>query len=264
MMDENVLSVKDVYFSYNSFEVLSGISFDLKKGSFLAIVGPNGSGKTTLVRLITGLLKPQRGDVYIFGERTFLFKDWYRIGYLPQKNYFSENHFPAKVKEIVALGLLSKKRSWKGIYRPDLKTMDRYLDLLGILDLKEKFFGELSGGQRQRVLLAKALVNEPELLILDEPLAALDPETREKFFDILEGLNKKKSTTIIMITHDTGTIGRYASSMLYLDKRVIFFGTFQSFCESEAMTEYFGEYTQHLICHRHNTEDIFRKSYKHG
>ncbi|MCX7965902.1 MAG: metal ABC transporter ATP-binding protein [Syntrophorhabdaceae bacterium] len=258
---ENVISMQNVYFSYNSAEVLSGVSFDLKKGAFLGIVGPNGSGKTTLIRLMLGFLKPQIGDIYLFGQPAFLFKDWHRIGYLPQKTSFSDNHFPAKVKEIVALGLLSKKRSPKRIFREDLRIIDKYLDLFGIIDLKEKFIGELSGGQRQRVLLAKAMVNEPELLILDEPTTALDPETRERFFDILKEINNKKAMTIIMITHDIGTIGRYASNMLYLDKRVIFFGTFESFCNSNDMTEYFGEFAQHLICHRHDTGDIYKKSY---
>ncbi|HPP06674.1 MAG TPA: ATP-binding cassette domain-containing protein, partial [Syntrophorhabdaceae bacterium] len=196
-------------------------------------------------------------------QKACFFNEWYRIGYLPQKHTLLAHHFPAKVKEIVALGLMSKKRLPRRIDRSDILTINRYLDLFGIMDLKEKFIGELSGGQLQRVLAAKALVNEPELIILDEPTTALDPETRERFFHILEGLNRTKETTIVMITHDTGTIGRYASSMLYLDRKVIFFGSFESFCASDAMTEYFGQHTQHLICHRHNTEEILKKTYGH-
>lgn len=264
MRDQNyIISVEDVYFSYNSSEVLKSVSFSLEKGSFLGIVGPNGSGKTTLIKLILGFLRPQKGDIYIFGERSFLFKDWFRIGYLPQKVFLSEKHFPAKVEEIVALGLLSKKTSPKRIHREDLKKIDHHLDMLGIRDIKESFIGELSGGQLQRVLLARALVNEPELLILDEPTTALDPEVRERFFDVLKDINEKRQTTIIMITHDTGSVGEYASHMLYLDKKVIFYGTFQTFCESKTMTDYFGEYTQHMICHRHDTQDTYKKSHGH-
>lgn len=258
---EEIISVKDLYFSYNGTEVLSGVSFLLKRGSFLSIVGPNGSGKTTLIRLILGFLKPQRGEVLVFGQKNILFKEWHLIGYLPQKTSISENYFPAKVKEIVALGLLSKKRTWKKFEKADLKKIDKFLELLGIIDLKEKFIGELSGGQRQRVLLAKAMVHEPELLILDEPTTALDPETRERFFEILEELNREKKITIVMITHDIGTIGRYATTMLYLDKRIIFFGSFESFCESEDMRDYFGEHAQHIICHRHDIKDTLRGSY---
>lgn len=254
MSVEHIISVKNLYFSYNSADVLTDVSFDLKKGTFLGIVGPNGSGKTTLIRLILGFIKPQKGEVSIFGHPPFLFQEWHRIGYLPQKLSIIESHFPAKVKEIVSLGLLSKKRSPKRISKSDLLMIDRYLDVLGILHIKDEFIGELSGGQLQRVLIAKALINDPELLILDEPTTALDPETRERFFNLISSLNSQKKTTIIMITHDTGSIGRYAGSMLYLDKRLIFYGSFESFCKSQEMTQYFGEYSQHIICHRHDRD----------
>jgi zinc transport system ATP-binding protein len=112
--------------------------------------------------------------------------------------------------------------------------------------------GDLSGGQQQRVLVARAIVNEPELLILDEPTTALDPETREKFFHTLQELNQNKKVTIILITHDIGSIGKYASKLLYLDKRIIFYGSFEDFCSSADMESYFGEFAQHLICHRHD------------
>jgi len=256
MSVDNIISVKNLHFRYNAIEVLTDVSFDLKRGLFLGIVGPNGSGKTTLIRLILGFVKPQRGDVLIFGYPPFLFNEWYRIGYLPQRISISESHFPAKVKEIVSLGLLARKKSPKRISRSDLIMIDRHLDTLGILHLRDKFIGELSGGQLQRVLIAKAMVNDPELLILDEPTTALDPETRERFLDLLRSSNAEKNLTIIMITHDIGMIGRYATSMLYLDKRLVFYGSFESFCGSQEMTDYFGEYSQHIICHRHDSADL--------
>jgi zinc transport system ATP-binding protein len=123
---------------------------------------------------------------------------------------------------------------------------------MDITSIKEKLIGELSGGQQQRVLIAKAMVNGPELLILDEPTTALDPEGREKFFDTLRNLNEKKKLTTIMVTHDIGTIGKYASKLMYIDKKVVFFGGFDNFCASPEMSSYFGEYSQHIICHRHD------------
>jgi zinc transport system ATP-binding protein len=126
------------------------------------------------------------------------------------------------------------------------------LELVDIIDIKTELIGELSGGQQQRVLIAKALVSEPELLILDEPTTALDPEAREKFFGTLKDLNENRKVTIIIITHDIGTIGKYASRLLYLDKRLIFYGGFDDFCTSSEMANYFGEYSQHVICHRHD------------
>jgi len=126
------------------------------------------------------------------------------------------------------------------------------LELVDIIDIKTELIGELSGGQQQRVLIAKALVSEPELLILDEPTTALDPEAREKFFGTLKDLNENRKVTIIIITHDIGTIGKYASRLLYLDKKLIFYGGFDDFCTSSEMANYFGEYSQHVICHRHD------------
>jgi zinc transport system ATP-binding protein len=104
----------------------------------------------------------------------------------------------------------------------------------------------------QRVIIARALINEPDLLVLDEPITALDPETRERFFSILSDINKNKKVTIILITHDMGSAGKYASKFLFFDRKIIFYGTFKDFCESESMSEYFGKGSQHLICHRHN------------
>jgi zinc transport system ATP-binding protein len=132
-------------------------------------------------------------------------------------------------------------------------AINNALELVDIIDIKTELIGELSGGQQQRVLIAKALVSEPELLILDEPTTALDPEAREKFFGTLKDLNENRKVTIIIITHDIGTIGKYASRLLYLDKRLIFYGGFDDFCTSSEMANYFGEYSQHVICHRHDS-----------
>jgi zinc transport system ATP-binding protein len=155
------------------------------------------------------------------------------------------------VKEIVSMGLLSKKRFPKQIASADEKAIERALEWMDILDIKNKLIYELSGGQQQRVFIARTIVNEPELLILDEPTAAVDPETRERFFNLLRDLNHQKQCTIILVTHDMGSIGKYASKMLYLDKRVIFYGSFEEFCLSTDMTSLFGSLSQHLICHRH-------------
>jgi len=123
---------------------------------------------------------------------------------------------------------------------------------MGISDLKDKLIGELSGGQQQRVFLARSLVSNPELLILDEPSTALDPSSRESFLELLKKLNREIGITVLLITHDTSQIGKYADKLLYLDKKVIFFGGFADFCRSEEMGEYFGRFSQHLICHQHD------------
>jgi zinc transport system ATP-binding protein len=252
-MPVDVLATEGLTFQYNSTEILADISFRLQAGDYLGLVGPNGSGKTTLIKLILGLLQPSKGEIVLFGSNLTDFKDWRKVGYLPQKINSFNPHFPATVREIVSLGLLSTKRFPRRIKKNDDMAINNALELVDIIDIKTELIGELSGGQQQRVLIAKALVSEPELLILDEPTTALDPEAREKFFGTLKDLNENRKVTIIIITHDIGTIGKYASRLLYLDKRLIFYGGFDDFCTSSEMANYFGEYSQHVICHRHDS-----------
>jgi zinc transport system ATP-binding protein len=246
----NILSVEGLSFRYNSVEILSDISFSVNSGDYIGLVGPNGSGKTTLIKVALGLFKPDKGTVSLFGVNPLNFKDRHRIGYLPQRTLFNP-YFPATVKEIVSLGLFSKKKAMVKTDKSEDTMIDETIRLMDVLDIKDTLIGELSGGQQQRVLVARAIVNEPDLLILDEPTTALDPETREIFFDTLQKLNKSKNTTIILVTHDMGSIGKYASKLLYLDKSIIFYGSFEDFCSSRDMESYFGEFAQHLICHRH-------------
>jgi zinc transport system ATP-binding protein len=246
-----ILSIKDLSFSYNSTEVLSGISFAIGKGDYIALAGPNGAGKTTLVRLILRLENKQRGQIELFGEAIEDFNEWDRIGYLPQEVNVFNPLFPATVKEVVGLGLLSHKSFPRKFTRSDEPRIIKALELMDIALLKDKLVGELSGGQQQRVFLSRALVSDPELLILDEPSTALDPKTREHFFDLAGRLNKDKGITLIIITHDTAHIGQYAGKLLYLDKQVIFYGGFADFCQSKEMEKFFGPFSQHLICHQH-------------
>ncbi len=251
-MSVNPVSLKNLRFQYNGIEILKDISFQIQTGDYVGVVGPNGSGKTTLIKTTLGFFKPTQGQIFLFGQDPSNFTDWQKIGYLPQKAQDFNPHFPATVREIVSLGLLSKKGFPKRISRSDDSAINEALALMDITNIQKKLIGELSGGQLQRVLIAKAMASEPDLLILDEPTTALDPEGRENFFNTLKELNEKKKMTIIMITHDIGTIGKYASRLLYLDKRVIFYGTFDTFCTSREMSNYFGEYSQHVICHRHD------------
>jgi zinc transport system ATP-binding protein len=248
---QTILSIKDLSFSYNSTEVLSGVSFDINKGDYVALAGPNGAGKTTLVKVILGLEHKQKGTIEILGRDSEVFSEWDRIGYLPQEVNVFNPLFPATVKEVVGLGLLSQKSFPKKFTRSDETRILKTLEFMDIVHLKDKLVGELSGGQQQRVFLCRALVSDPELLILDEPSTALDPQTREHFFTLAERLNKDKKVTLIIITHDTADIGQYAGKLLYLDKRVIFYGGFADFCQSKEMEKYFGPFSQHLICHQH-------------
>ena len=246
------VQAQELSFAYNSIQVLSDVTFTLSAGDYCGLVGPNGSGKTTLIRILLGLDVPGTGSVALFGETPSAFRDWKRIGYVPQKLAAFNPHFPATVKEVVGLGLLSKHGFPRRPAKHEAASIDRVLTMMDIVEIRNKLIGELSGGQQQRVFIARALVSEPDLLILDEPTAALDPEIREHFFGLLRDLNERSRITILIVTHDIGNIGKYASTLLYLDKRVIFHGSFDEFCFSADMGEYFGPFSQHVICHRHD------------
>ncbi|PIZ76098.1 ABC transporter ATP-binding protein [Candidatus Peregrinibacteria bacterium CG_4_10_14_0_2_um_filter_38_24] len=248
---ENIVEVKNLNFNYGVAEVLKDVTFSIEKGDYVGLGGHNGSGKTTLVKIILGVLSSNSGDVFVFGQNVNKFKKWHKIGYLPQNISLFNPIFPATVYEVVSLGLISRKKFPRKITKEDEKIVDDALEELEIFNLKDRLISDLSGGQQQRVFLAKALVNEPELLILDEPSNTLDARTRNKFFNLLNDLNKKKGTTIILITHDIGHIGEHANKLLYLEKSVVFYGKLSEFCDSEKMEGIFGHESQHLICHQH-------------
>lgn len=236
---------------YGAVPAIEAVDLAVAAGDYVGIVGPNGSGKTTLLRALLGLLPAQTGEIELWGVPLADFRDWRRIGYLPQTAQLPFRRFPADVREVVASGRLAHLRFPKRLGPADRAAVDRALDLLELGPLARRMIGELSGGQFQRVCLARALASEPELLILDEPTSALDPAFREEFYALLARLNRERNTTILLVTHDSATVGAYASRLLYVDQKVVFDGTFDDFCHSPRMTDYFGPATQHLLCGRH-------------
>ena len=250
-MPGQIVSTELLSCSYREGRVLEDISFQVERGDYVGIVGPNGSGKSTLIKALLGLVTISSGSAQLFGTPLAGFRDWHKIGYLPQSLHLVNPVFPATVRETVGLGLLSLKRFPKRLNNADNYRIGNILEELGISDLGSKLIGELSGGQLQRVLLARAIVNDPELLVLDEPTAALDPETRDRFYAMIADINRSRGVTILLVTHDSGAIGKHASKMLYLDKKILFYGSFDQFCCSPEMSSMFGEHSQHLMCHRH-------------
>lgn len=246
-----LLQAEQLHIAYGSTDILRDISFQVQTGDYLGIVGPNGSGKSTLIRAMLGLVPVTSGSIRLLGQPLSLFNDWQKIGYLPQRLSFANPHFPATVEEIVRLGFIGKNGPKRRIDASEAKQLEEILARMGIVDLRQQLIGQLSGGQQQRALLARALVGRPALLLLDEPTTALDPETREDFYAIVKELNRDLGTAIILITHDTWNIGQYAKRFVYLDKTVIFDGTFAEFCASAEMTSFFGEHSNKTIYHHH-------------
>jgi zinc transport system ATP-binding protein len=247
-----LIDVKDVSVRYGQAEVVQNISCEIQKGDFVGLVGPNGGGKTTLAKAILGLLPIYTGQILLFGEGCDTFSDFQKIGYLPQKHTGINPLFPASVKETVTLGLLASKKWPKQIKKQDLQKVDEQMQNLDIIDLKDKLLSELSGGEQQKVLLARALVFNPDIIILDEPTTALDPSSREGFFAILKKLNEQSQTTIILITHDVGYVGKYANKLLYIDRHLVFFGKIADFCPSGEIVSCFEKNDKHIIWHQHD------------
>lgn len=244
-----VLSARDICFGYTRAPVLEHISFDVNAGDYVGIIGPNGGGKTTLLKVLLGLEKG-RGEIAWFGQSLSTFNAWHKVGYLAQKSPVSQSRFPISAEEVVLMGLPVRKGCTVSV--GELKEVYEAMQKTRTREYAGKIFHDLSIGQQQRVLLARALVSRPEILILDEPSTALDAQSREMFFDLLGELNAHHKTTILLITHDTGEVGKYISKFMYIDKNLVFFGTKQEFCHSQSVAEKLGPFAQHTIDHLHN------------
>jgi zinc transport system ATP-binding protein len=209
---KSIISLKDVNFSYNNEPlVLENINFEIAEGEFLGIVGPNGGGKTTLLKLIMGLLKPNKGKITVFGKTPELARK--KIGYVPQFSTFNRD-FPITVKNVVAMGV--------GAGLKPASTLEQ----LEITHLKDKSISSLSGGELQRVMIARALVCEPELLLLDEPTSNIDIHVEKNIFDLLKMINKvgaglKPASTILVVSHDIGFVSRYIKRVACLSKTLV-------------------------------------------
>ncbi len=219
-MDENIIEITDVNFKQDTSRILEDINLEIKRGEFLGIIGPNGAGKTTLLKIILGLLKPTSGTIKLFGEDIHNFKDWYKIGYIPQHALSFDANFPVNVFEVASMGRFSKKGLFKKLGKEDMQVIDEALEIVGMKEYKNRRIGELSGGQQQRVFIARALSSQPELLILDEPTVGVDIAGQKEFYDFLERLNKEKKITLVIVTHDIGNISSRIGKLACINKKM--------------------------------------------
>ncbi|WP_099352249.1 metal ABC transporter ATP-binding protein [Fredinandcohnia onubensis] len=249
----SVLKIKDLSFRYEEQTVLENINLVVPQGSFLAIVGPNGSGKTTLLKSILGLVKLQEGSIELFGTPISKFKDWPKIGFVSQKANSFNSGFPATVFEVVSSGLTAKLGLFNFFkYEHKKKVMDA-LQSVGMEKFLYRNIGELSGGQQQRVFIARSLVSEPDLLILDEPTVGVDAQTVQTFYNMLEDINKNKGITLILVTHDVGTISEKVSHVACLNKHLHFHGSADEFehVQDQDLSQFYGHSLQ-IITHEHS------------
>jgi zinc transport system ATP-binding protein len=205
---QEIIRLDGVSFSFDSQVILSDVSFKVMERDFVGLIGSNGAGKTTLLRMIVGLTRPQSGAISLFGTPADRFKDWNLIGYVPQRNHFNPL-FPATVREVVISGLYGRKKLFRRISSEDAGRCEDALGALKIQDLADKRIGALSGGQQQRVFLARALINNPKLLILDEPMSGIDIETQHNFFHMIKHMHQRHNITFLMVSHDMDMVRSY-------------------------------------------------------
>ncbi len=212
-----VINLKNVWVDYDDIVVLEDINLSVCQHEFLGIIGPNGGGKTTLLKVVLGLVQPNKGEVNILGVKPEEGRGY--VGYVPQHCLFDRG-FPISVWEVVLTGRLGKGKYYKAYNKVDKQKAQDVLDLVGMSEFKGKQIGKLSEGQQQRVFIARALVTDPKILLLDEPLASIDTPLQTEFYEILDKLKEKMA--IILVTHDLSAVSVYVDKIACLNRRLFY------------------------------------------
>ena len=241
------IEINNLMIKLNGREVLKDINLSLNEGQFIGIVGPNGGGKTTLLRAILGLIKPTSGEIRIFGRPTEeVLKGGSTFGYLPQILKVKPD-FPIRVIDVVMMGRYGRIGILRWPGEKDRKKAIEYLSMMGVEELRNVSFGQLSGGQQQRASIARALAGEPKILVLDEPNTGIDVIGQGDFYHLLKGLQKRFSLTILMASHDIGTITAYVDEIACLNYTFHYQGNPLGALNENVLTELYGKNVDLLL-----------------
>ena len=246
-----IFDVKNLTFKVRGQTILSNISFEIFEGEYIAIIGPNGGGKTTLIRMLLGLETPTTGEIKLFGKKLKDFKEWYKIGYVPQRASLVDENFPATVEDIVKMGRIAKRGLFAGVSKEDREKVEDAMSKMDILHLRNKMVGTLSGGQRQRVMIARALASSPKILILDEPNTGVDVKSQQAFYALLAKLNKEENITILFITHDIGVIVDDIGRLFTINQKATICNDPKKMLSCDDMSELYGIDAHLLHNHKH-------------
>lgn len=230
-MKRLLLEFRDVYLGYRGEVVLPSVNLLIEEGDFIGIVGPNGAGKTTLLRAIAGVLKPMKGQVIIH-------KPNLSLGYVPQRSLLEET-YPLTAMEVVSMGLYKRVGVLRSVRKFEKKARE-VLRVVGLEEMEKKLYRELSGGQKQKVLLARALVSEPEILLLDEPITDLDIASQKSMLDFLTHLNKEKGITILLVSHLLDVVAERAEKIVMLGDGKVVSGKRDEMLSPGMLREFFG------------------------
>ncbi len=213
----DIVSARDLWVHFGSQVILEDVNLVIKEHDFLGLIGPNGGGKTTLLKVILGLIKPSRGQIKVFGTSPEAARK--RIGYLPQRNLF-DLQFPATALDVVLMGRYGRKGLFRRYTAEDRDAAHQALDQMNMLKYANREIGTLSGGQQQRIFVARALVSEPDLLLLDEPATGIDASQQKEFYELLRDLNQEK--TIVMVSHDMSAVSKYVEKVACINQKLYY------------------------------------------
>ncbi len=243
-----VLEVRDLQVDRSDALVLEDVNFTIHEGDYVGIVGPNGGGKTTLMLTLLGLLPRDRGTIRLFGEDVETFSAWERIAYISQDAINFDPQFPLTARELVGLGRASGGNVGHRLTRDDWEKVDESLHFMGLDDLAGKRIGQLSGGQKQRMFVAKALVGDPEILFLDEPVTGVDASAQEAFYDRLGRLNAEKGTTVLISSHDLTAVFYRMSEIMCVNRQVYVAEITDNMEREKVLRKAYGEHF-HFVFH---------------
>lgn len=243
-----IISVKNVFFAYGQSPILEHISFEVKAGDYLGVIGPNGGGKTTLLKLMLGLLRPSTGEIKLLGDSVLRSANRHRIGYVPQRGSSDDRLFPGTVEEVVLSGRTASRGLLSIRSKSDNSAVKRAMKTADVAHLAHRRIGTLSGGERQRVLIARALAGDPAVLMLDEPTAAVDAPSQEAFYAFLQKLHGQ-GLTIIIVSHDVDVITHEVDTVLCLNKHLVCHGPANEVMEKSTLEKAYGKKAK--IVHQH-------------
>jgi len=226
---QNVIEVENVSFSRGSSEILKDVNLSIHRGDYLGLVGGNGAGKTTLLKIILNLITPDSGNIKLFGQDIKNFKDWSKIGYVPQKATSFDVNFPATAEEVVLMGRFGKRGLFHKITSTDKQKAKEALMHVDMWEYRDRLVGDLSGGQQQRVFIARALSGDPEIIFLDEPTVGVEKEIKDEFYKLLRKLNEEMHLTVILVTHDIESMAHEAMHVACIDRTLVFHNSVDKF-----------------------------------
>ena len=253
-----MLEVEGVDIVRSNEVVIRRATFTVEKGDYVGMVGPNGGGKTTLLRAILGDIPLRRGTIRLFGEDVSRFRRWGRVAYVSQDSINFDVQFPLTVRELVGLGRARRENLGRRLRGEDWDSVGRAMDFMELTPLAGRRIGELSSGQKQRAFVAKALVRDPEVLILDEPVAGVDATAMERFYQRISDLNAERGMTVLLVSHDLTAVFCRMSKVVCVNRDVHFAPITPDLDPNEVLRKGYGDHF-HFVFHEHRCEGVFER-----